>query len=68
MDRNQTNSRTCPACGSDKYLFRGRKKTPAAVGQEEMMEVMETKYRCTACGHVWKERAPKEAAPNKPEP
>ena len=55
MDPKQPAQRTCPECGSDKYLFRGRKKIPAAAGQEEAME---TKYRCTACEHEWKERTP----------
>jgi len=42
-----------PKCASKDYQFRARrnlladpvKKTPAAT---------ETKYRCTACGHMWK--------------
>lgn len=54
--------RTCPECGADKYLFRGRKKIPAEAGQEEAME---TKYRCEVCEHVWTERVPvkKETKP-----
>jgi len=55
MDQNQTAKRTCPACGSGDYVFRGRKKIPAEPGQEESME---TKYRCKACEHEWKVRAP----------
>ena len=57
MVPNQT-GRTCPALGSENYLFRGRKKIPAEAGQEEAME---TKFRCTVCEHVWKERAPVKA-------
>ena len=54
MDQNQPAKRACPACGSEKYLFRGRKKFPPEPGTEG--EIMETKYRCTACEHAWKER------------
>ena len=55
MEQKQIGSRTCPECGSEKYLFRGRKKIPAENGQPVAME---TKYRCSACEHVWKERVP----------
>jgi DNA-directed RNA polymerase subunit M/transcription elongation factor TFIIS len=47
--------RKCPECGSENYLFRGRKKIPAEAGQGEAMD---TKYRCKACEHVWTERVP----------
>ena len=55
MDEKQMARRTCPACGSEKYLFRGRKKILASEGQEEAME---TKYRCKECEHAWKEQVP----------
>jgi transposase-like protein len=45
--------RTCPACGSTDYVFRGRKKVPAEQGQPAAVE---TKYRCRACGKEWKVR------------
>lgn len=55
MDQSQPRKRTCRECGSDKYLFRGRKKISAEAGQEEAME---TKYRCKVCEHIWTEREP----------
>ena len=39
-------SQTCPACGKQDYLFRGRKKIPSEAGKDEAMV---TKYRCKAC-------------------
>ena len=45
--------KTCPKCGSGDYQFRGRKKVEAGRGEPE---VVETKYRCKACGHEWKVR------------
>jgi hypothetical protein len=51
MDQNQTARRTCPACGSGDYAFRGRKKIPPGPGKEEATE---TKYRCKGCAHEWK--------------
>ncbi len=53
MDEIQTARRSCPACGSEKYLFRGRKKIAAENGHAESMD---TKYRCKACEHSWTER------------
>jgi hypothetical protein len=44
--------RTCPAYGSEKYLFRGRMTISAENGQEEAMN---TKYRCD---HAWTDRVP----------
>ncbi len=41
--------KTCPKCDSDDYRFRGRKVV-------EDGAVVETKYRCAPCGHVWKVR------------
>jgi DNA-directed RNA polymerase subunit M/transcription elongation factor TFIIS len=40
--------RTCPKCGSSDYRFRSRKKVADETG-----EVVETRYRCVACGHEW---------------
>ena len=54
MDQ-KTVKRSCPACKSEKYLFRGRKPIPAQNGQPEAMD---TKYRCKACEHIWTERVP----------
>ena len=48
MDAKQKIGRTCPEGGSEKYLFRGRKKIMAENGQEAAME---TKYRCKECEH-----------------
>ena len=59
MDQKQTARRTCPACGSEKYLFRGRKKIAAEVGK---LEAVETTYRCKECEHAWKERVPVKQA------
>jgi transposase-like protein len=53
MDQQQTARRTCPACGSSDYVFRGRKKIAAEPGQEAATE---TKYKCRACGKEWKVR------------
>jgi DNA-directed RNA polymerase subunit M/transcription elongation factor TFIIS len=44
--------RTCPACGSDEYAFRGRKTVEHEPGKQEV----ETKYRCKKCAHEWKVR------------
>jgi DNA-directed RNA polymerase subunit M/transcription elongation factor TFIIS len=54
MEAGKQPVRTCPACGSEKYLFRHRK----AVETEEGTAT-ETKYRCRACEHEWKVRVPK---------
>jgi YgiT-type zinc finger domain-containing protein len=54
MDQQQTASRSCPACGSSDYVFRGRKKVEPEPGQA----AVETKYKCRACGEEWKVRAP----------
>ena len=51
--------RKCPACGSEKYLFRGRKKIEA---QDEKLGEIETRYRCKDCDHLWKERVPAKEA------
>jgi DNA-directed RNA polymerase subunit M/transcription elongation factor TFIIS len=55
MNQKQMARRTCPACGSDNYLFRGRKKIEAQDGKPEETE---TRYRCKECDHGWKERVP----------
>jgi transposase-like protein len=52
----QKPGRTCPACGSSDYLFRSRRKIEAEKGEPE---VVETKYRCRACGKDWQEKVPK---------
>jgi len=46
----------CPECKSGDYRFRGRKK----IVEEGKPDAMETKYKCQACGHVWRERMNKE--------
>jgi DNA-directed RNA polymerase subunit RPC12/RpoP len=51
--------RSCPACGSREYAFRGRKKI-AAEGQPEQWE---TKYRCSTCQKEWKDRMPVNRGP-----
>ena len=58
MEQEAWKTRTCPACGSGDYTFRSRKKIEAAEGHEAAVE---TKYRCKACGHEWKVRAPGES-------
>jgi len=55
MDQQRPAARTCPKCGSGDYQFRSRKKIPA---QEDEPEAVETRYRCKACRHEWKVRAP----------
>jgi hypothetical protein len=52
MDQQAKPSRTCPACGSDQYMFRSRKKVSPKPG-EEGGERIETKYRCKMCGKEW---------------
>jgi DNA-directed RNA polymerase subunit M/transcription elongation factor TFIIS len=51
MEPETWKTRACPKCGSQDYLFRGRKK----VG-ENGTAAMETKYRCKTCGNEWKEK------------
>ena len=53
MDVIAWKNRTCPACGSGEYAFRSRKKIEPKNGQEAAVE---TKYRCKACQHEWKEK------------
>ena len=55
MDVTPT-GRVCPKCGSSDYQFRSRKK----VSEEGSPEAVETKYRCKACTHEWRERKPSE--------
>jgi len=53
MNPHLAANRTCPACSSRDYAFRSRKKIePGKDGPEQI----ETKYRCKACGHEWRER------------
>jgi DNA-directed RNA polymerase subunit RPC12/RpoP len=51
MEPETWKTRACPKCGSQDYLFRGRKK----VG-ENGTAATETKYRCKTCGNEWKEK------------
>jgi DNA-directed RNA polymerase subunit M/transcription elongation factor TFIIS len=44
-------ARSCPACGSREYVFRGRKMVVADADQPAAVE---TKYHCRACGKEWK--------------
>ena len=53
MDPNAWKSRKCLACGSGDYAFRSRKKIEPAACKGAAIE---TKYRCKACEHEWKER------------
>jgi DNA-directed RNA polymerase subunit M/transcription elongation factor TFIIS len=53
MDREAWKSHTCPKCGSGDYQFRNRKRIAA---DAERLAAWETKYRCKACGHEWKEQ------------
>ncbi len=53
MDQFVNPAHRCPECGRREYVFRGRKKVPAAAGQPAAIE---TKYLCKACGHAWRER------------
>jgi DNA-directed RNA polymerase subunit M/transcription elongation factor TFIIS len=55
MEQPSTPARACPACGSDDYLFRGRKQLPAD-GTGGRPAATETRYRCRRCGHEWKVR------------
>ena len=59
MDEMQTAKRICLECGSEKYLFRGRKKIPAENGQAEAMG---TRYR-KKCEHIRTLRTPKSSSP-----
>jgi DNA-directed RNA polymerase subunit M/transcription elongation factor TFIIS len=54
MEQKETAHRTCPACGSTDYVFRGRKKIEAEPGKQAAVE---TKYRCRACGKEWRVKA-----------
>lgn len=52
-----TAGQRCSDCGSQDYVFRGRKwlRANPAVGQDAAVE---TKYTCRSCGHNWKTRLP----------
>ena len=50
-----SHTRTHFNCGSGDYAFRGRKSIEPGEGQAAAVE---TKYRCKACSHEWKVRAP----------
>jgi DNA-directed RNA polymerase subunit M/transcription elongation factor TFIIS len=55
MDQLVNPAHRCPKCGSTDYAFRGRKKVSQDNGQQA---IVETKYRCKACGKDWKETVP----------
>ena len=57
MDVSPT-GRACPNCRGSDYEFRGRK----GIIEEGRPEAVETKYRCKACTHAWRERKPSEAS------
>jgi hypothetical protein len=57
MDQSMSAGRTCPACGSAEYEFRSRKAIAPEPGRNEPAAV-ETKYRCKACGHLWRVLVP----------
>jgi transposase-like protein len=59
MDADAWKTRKCPACSSNDYAFRSRKKL---VSKEAQSEAIETKFRCKACQHEWKERSPGDSA------
>jgi DNA-directed RNA polymerase subunit M/transcription elongation factor TFIIS len=44
--------RTCPKCGSGNYQFRSRRK----ISEAGKPQAVETKYRCKACTHEWRDR------------
>jgi hypothetical protein len=48
-------SRKCPKCGKSDYKFRGCKKIPPnpETGDGEQWD---TKFRCRACEHEWREK------------
>ena len=50
-------NRVCPECRSKDYAFRARRNFPA-IAEHGSPAAVETKYRCRACGHEWKERLP----------
>lgn len=56
--RMEQSKRVCPKCGSDDYVFRGRKNIAAKEGQEEAVE---TRYLCRKCEHGWKESNTRQA-------
>jgi hypothetical protein len=56
MDQQAKSTRTCPSCGSDKHLFRSRKKVASKPG-EEGGEAAETKSRCKTSGKEWSVRS-----------
>jgi DNA-directed RNA polymerase subunit M/transcription elongation factor TFIIS len=43
----------CPKCASKNYRFRARRNL-AADSVMNTPAVIETKYECSTCGHVWK--------------
>lgn len=46
--------RTCPECGGNVYVLRGRKQVGPEPGEMEPM--LETKYHCRGCVCEWKVR------------
>jgi DNA-directed RNA polymerase subunit RPC12/RpoP len=55
MEQKATGPKKCPECGSDQYMFRGRRKIPVDAEEGQAVTV-ETKYLCKTCGHQWKMR------------
>ena len=56
--------RCCPECQHTGYMFRAR-RTVDGKPDEGGGRFVETKYRCRACSHEWKERM---RIPAPPEP
>jgi len=54
--------RCCPKCQSTSHLFRARKTVEEADGK-----YVETKYRCRACTHQWRDRVAAPPEPSKAE-
>ncbi|HEX4609808.1 MAG TPA: hypothetical protein VH092_16535 [Urbifossiella sp.] len=57
--------RRCPKCGHKGYTFRARKTIDAP--EAEVGKQVQTKYRCRACSHEWRERVPAPPEPPKSE-
>jgi transposase-like protein len=58
MEQQKPRGRSCPACGSTNYAFRSRKQIEADPEKGVKEAMLETKYRCKACGEEWKEKVP----------
>lgn len=53
MDEEAWKHPRCPKCGNSEYQFRSRKRIAAT---ETELAGWETKYRCKAYGHEWREK------------